>query len=428
MTCTQFYAFIKKQIGKGGATFRKFCGMTAGAWCCAYVTWNFHKTGNKALFYGGKKVVYCPTAIKWCMAFLAQIPMYLAMPGDIIFFDWNKNKVPDHIGHVKKHKSNSSILTHEGNTNGGIVAEKERPAKYVLGVFRPHFKPPKDVGKKKLELDGDCGYYTVWNLEIALGLKPTGILSKAVVKVLQRKAGATPDGAWLVKTSKAVQRMTGAKPDGDFFAVSVKHLQGWVNKVNGYGETRPKTSATTPAKPKKTPKPHPLAVKAVEWALKIAKSKKYGYKKWTKKANTHKCPICHPKSGMGWNCIGFISAAWHHGAGLKNIKCACNGIGTDGFFDKVTLESWVKRNGKGWKLITNGEGKGGKDIPYSSLIMGDIVVCYDGDGNFHHIAMITRPGYYIDCTNTSEDHIAERPYTKLCGKYHVTRAFRYTGA
>lgn len=391
MTCTQFYNFIKKQIGKGGATFRKFCGMTAGAWCCAYVTWNFHKTGNKALFYGGKKVVYCPTAIKWCMAFLAQIPMYLAMPGDIIFFDWNKNKVPDHIGHVKKHKSNSSILTHEGNTNGGVVAEKERPAKYVLGVFRPHFKPPKDVCKKKLELDGDCGYYTIWNLEIALGLKPTGILSKAVVKALQRKAGATPDGAWLVKTSIAVQRMTGAKPDGDFFTESVKALQGWINKVNGYTKkttvTKKTTTTSKVTKPAKTSVKTPAKVTNAQKIVNKAKELAWAYgtdkKKYAFKTGAPKAVCKEAMKKYGWadsksemSDCGNVASTIVRESGVSKSYKALHGIKTpfpkkeEGFdlvldgkkIPKNFLEAgdnirYKKKNGKQHTLIYMGDGK-----------------------------------------------------------------------
>ena len=49
-----------------------------------------------------------------------------------------------------------------------------------------------------------------------------------------------------------------------------------------------------------------------DWAAKTEKSGKY--KKWKNgKANTRKCLICHPGSGNGWNCIGFVFAVWHHG-------------------------------------------------------------------------------------------------------------------
>ena len=182
--------------------------------------------------------------------------------------------------------------------------------------------------------------------------------------------------------------------------------------------------------PKPTaPQPSAQAQKAVAWARNIAKGGQYTYKKFNNKDKKSKeCPICHNLKGKykGWNCIGFVSAAYHH-TGLKQIKCACNGIGTDSFFTKVTLNSWTKRNGKGWQMITNGGGKGGADIPASKLIAGDVVVCYDANGKFHHIALYTGNGKYIEDTNTKTPHIGERKYADLCKKYHVTRAFRYVG-
>lgn len=186
-----------------------------------------------------------------------------------------------------------------------------------------------------------------------------------------------------------------------------------------------KTSTT-----KKTNQPSAEAKKAVAWAKKIAKNGGYTYKKFDVKVKkTKQCPICHNLTGKykGWNCIGFVSAAFYHGAGLKSIKCACNGIGVDSFFTKVTLNSWTKRNGKGWKMVTNGGSKGGADIPASKLLAGDALICYDGNGKFHHIALYIGGSKYIDCTNTSKNHIAERPYSRLTSRYHVTRAFRYVG-
>jgi len=191
---------------------------------------------------------------------------------------------------------------------------------------------------------------------------------------------------------------------------------------------KPKTMKKTTATKVNTPSAK--AEKAVAWAKKIAKDGGYTYKKFdVHNKKTKQCPICHKLTGKykGWNCIGFVSAAFYHGAGLKSVKCACNGIGTDGWFNKVTLASWEKRNGEGWKMVTNGGKKGGADIPASKLVAGDALICYDGDGKFHHIALYTGNSKYIDCTNTSKNHIAERPYSKLCKKYHVTRAFRYIG-
>lgn len=181
--------------------------------------------------------------------------------------------------------------------------------------------------------------------------------------------------------------------------------------------------------PNSAPQPSDKAKKAVAWARKIAKGGQYTYKKFDVKVKkTKQCPICHNLTGKykGWNCIGFVSACWYHGAGLKSVTCACNGIGTDSFFTKVTQKSWEERNGKGWKMIGNGS-KGGASLKTSDLIQGDTLICYDKNGKFHHIALYTGNGKYIDDTNTTTPHIAERPYTRLTGKYHVTRAFRYVG-
>ena len=151
---TELYKIASSYLGDGGSRFRSYCGLPSGAaWCCAFVTYIFHAGNDDNLFYGGKKVVYVPTAEKWCSAHLAQIPIYLAMPMDIITFDWNNNGVPDHIGFVRERKSDTEVYTIEGNTSGGIVAKKTRPLKYISGVFRPEFKGKFDTSKA-LVIDG----------------------------------------------------------------------------------------------------------------------------------------------------------------------------------------------------------------------------------------------------------------------------------
>lgn len=247
-TNTQLYKFAEQFIGDGGKVFRKFAGLGGSQpYCAAYVSYIFNKGGAKSLFYGGKTVTYCPNAIRWCRANLAEIPLYLAMQMDIIFFDWQPNGVPDHIGFVKNKISTSTIKTHEGNTSGGIVAEKTRPSKYVLGVFRPHFKGTYKIGQ--IAVDGDCGYNTIANLQKALKMSfVDGILGKATVKALQKRAGVTADGAWGKKTSKAVQKLIGTKVDGEFGKNSVVALQKWINAQN-----KVKSSSPSPVKTENKP-------------------------------------------------------------------------------------------------------------------------------------------------------------------------------
>lgn len=222
-------AIARKYLGQGGSHFRKYCGLPAGsAWCDAYVTTIFHEAGNASLFCDGKKQTYCPTTIKWCYNNLASIPPYLALPSDIIFFDWELNGVPNHIGFVRERKSCDEIYTIEGNTGNSICANRTRNTKYVQAVFRPHFKASYKIGT--LEVDGLFGYNSIAMLQHVLGCGVDGILGQGTVKALQRKAGASADGLWGKGTSKAVQKMVGTTADGLFGKNSVKALQTWINK------------------------------------------------------------------------------------------------------------------------------------------------------------------------------------------------------
>lgn len=230
MNNIELLKLAQKYLGKGGSIFNKFCH-SSGAWCCAFVTYLFHKGDDAKLFYGGKIVVYCPTAIKWASANLAQIPPYLALPMDIVFFDWNLNGVPNHIGFIRERKSCTEVYTIEGNTSGGIVAQKTRPYKYIQGIYRPHFKASFDISKP-LVIDGYYGYSSIAMTQKALGCGVDGILGKATVKALQKWAGVAQDGSWGVKTSKAIQKKLGVTVDGYFGENSVKALQRWAsNKV-----------------------------------------------------------------------------------------------------------------------------------------------------------------------------------------------------
>ena len=229
MNNTQTYNYAKQFLGKGGAVFRKYCGLPSGAaWCDAFVTYIFHHTGNASLFCSGKKQTYCPTTIKLLQKSMAQIPLYLALPSDIILFDWERNGVPNHIGFVRSKVSTETINTIEGNTDGGKVAQKTRAGKYVQGIYRPHFKGAFKDGT--LPVDGVCGYSTIAMLQKVLGIGVDAILGIDTVKALQKKSGVKADGQWGKNTSKAVQKMIGTKADGDFGVNSVKALQTWINK------------------------------------------------------------------------------------------------------------------------------------------------------------------------------------------------------
>lgn len=252
---TELLKIAQKYLGQGGARFRKYCGLPSGAaWCNAFVTYIFNEGGDSALYCNGKKQTYCPTSMKLCAKDMAQIPMYLAMPMDVIYFDWDRNGVPNHIGFVRGKVSTETINTIEGNTSNKVM-NKTRPSKYVCAIFRPHFKASFKIGV--LTVDGDFGYSSIAMLQKVLGLTPDGILGRGTVMALQKRAGCSADGAWGKNTSKAVQKMIGTKADGAFGPNSVKALQNWINKQYKPEAYKPVPTPTPqPTTPTTTPKPY----------------------------------------------------------------------------------------------------------------------------------------------------------------------------
>lgn len=395
-----------------GESCPKCCHMVNNC-CCYFVSKIFDEAGNKSLFYGGKTVTYCPNAIKWCKNVLAQIPPYLALPSDIIFFDWELNGTPNHIGFVAERVSDQEVATLEGNTSGGVVARRTRTAKYIQGIYRPHFKATYKIAK--LDVDGYFGYNSIAMLQKVLGVKVDGILGKDTVKALQKKVKVTQDGSWGEKTSRAVQKMVGTTVDGAFGVKSVKALQRWINRQHaGSAVVKPKTWQD----------------RATEWAEKIAKSGDYHYVKYSSDKKTHECPICHPrKDYQGWNCIGFAFACWHHGGGIKN-RCTCDAM-TNQLYEKMyhaktdaeASEIASERLGVKVKAIRNN----GKAVPLKDMKAGDIAVLFKGD-DYYHTEYYQGEGLFADCTSGREPNIKADVKMPEKTQKRIKLVLRYMGA
>lgn len=297
---TELLKIASKYLGQGGATFRKYCGLPSGAaWCNAFVTYIFHAGDDSSLYCGGKKQTYCPTSMKLCARDMAQIPMYLAMPMDVIYFDWDRNGVPNHIGFVRGKVSTDTINTIEGNTSNKVM-NKTRPAKYVCAIFRPHFKASYKIGL--LAVDGECGYSTIAMLQTVLGgCTVDGILGKDTVKRLQHYLAITEDGAWGNGTSKALQKVIGTKADGAFGPNSVKALQKWINK-----QYKPQPT------PQPTPTPQPSSYTGKYPDLVKHSGQKIGYTAkdlaWAK--GTKKAKYTYPKGKAKASFTKAINAVY----------------------------------------------------------------------------------------------------------------------
>lgn len=444
MNNIQLYNFAKGYLGYGGRTFRNYCGLPSGAaWCAAFVTYIEQKGGDASLFYGGKKVVYVPSAEQWLFANCANIPIYLAMPMDIVTFDWNRNGTPDHIGFVRERKSDTEVYTIEGNTSGGIVACKTRPVKYVSGCFRPQFAPTSFTTLKALEIDGQFGYNSIACFQLALRRdgfykgKIDAILGKETVKALQKKVGVAQDGSWGVKTTRAVQKWLNIKVTGVWDKKSTMSLQRWCNQFNEwYAKKHNLTPQTKP-----TPKPAPKPVvkdrfdKANDWAAELCKGPNGKYKEFTDRRNTQLCALCYgftDPDDEGMNCINAWTAYLKHGAG---IKCNCGPeVINNAMGDRLLRSNHETAQALVRKCLGNDNfillSEGGKPIPLSKLKKGDGVMYFDGK-TFSHMGTHIGNGRLFD---SARGHSPQMQ----CGKlgvdwwtkengWQIKLVIRYTG-
>lgn len=129
--------------------YGKAYGMDGVPWCAEYVWWCFDKAKAAKLFFGGKKSAYVPTIADWGIKEKLTVDKSKGQYGDIVCFDWDKNKVSDHIGFIEKKNSDGSYTTIEGNTsigndsNGGEVMRRTRYQSQISYIIRPKYDAEK---------------------------------------------------------------------------------------------------------------------------------------------------------------------------------------------------------------------------------------------------------------------------------------------
>jgi len=130
--------------------FGKWYGFNGVPWCAQFVSYCLYACGFTDEMQDKGKIgfAYCPSGINW---YKNQGAFYRSTPkiGDIVFFDWQRDGVSDHVGIVTQ-VLDDFVLTIEGNTsdsnwsNGGTVARKKRAKHLVAGYGRPKFNPAVD--------------------------------------------------------------------------------------------------------------------------------------------------------------------------------------------------------------------------------------------------------------------------------------------
>ena len=133
-------------------------GVNGVPWCVIFIAWVFEQSGERMAFFGGGKTASCSILLRWYREQGLTVDKLNVQAGDIVILNFSGTVEPQHCGlvtHVER--SGGSILyirTIEGNTvrgsdssqdNGGMVCEKVRYPRQVVGVCRPQYQPEPEA-------------------------------------------------------------------------------------------------------------------------------------------------------------------------------------------------------------------------------------------------------------------------------------------
>jgi len=146
-------AIAKSQLGyKEGVNndtmYGKWYGLNNQPWCAMFVSWCFDQAGQAKLIAASTKKGFasCDAGLKWFAKNNKLVPTGQAQAGDIVFFQFDADAQPDHVGIVAKNDRKKYLWTYEGNTvgdskgsqaNGDGVYFKKRAYSLIMGVARP---------------------------------------------------------------------------------------------------------------------------------------------------------------------------------------------------------------------------------------------------------------------------------------------------
>lgn len=123
-------------------------GISHAPWCGAFAGCMILEAGGHVT----NRVVYCPWIVLDAKAGANGFEKWSSTrggvgPGWLILYDWDGDGVSDHVGIVRGFTP-TTVKTVEGNTssgnsgsqsNGGMVANRERPLALILGYAKPRF-------------------------------------------------------------------------------------------------------------------------------------------------------------------------------------------------------------------------------------------------------------------------------------------------
>jgi len=158
---TKVLAVAKKHVDEGYVEggdnltiMGQWYGLQGQPWCAMFVSWCFDKAGLIHLVQAQSKKGFasCDAGLKYFTKKNMTIPVGQAQPGDIVFFQFDDDAQPDHVGLVYSNDGKGTLICFEGNTspdggkgsqsNGGGAYKKKRSYSLVMAVVRPNWDAP----------------------------------------------------------------------------------------------------------------------------------------------------------------------------------------------------------------------------------------------------------------------------------------------
>jgi hypothetical protein len=129
-------------------TFGKWYGLNNQPWCAMSASKMYFDAGAIASVANTKKgFASCDAWLKYLTKNNQIVPIGQAKRGDLVFFQFDEDAQPDHVGIVKGHNTKlKTINVYEGNTSSGKAGSqsngdgfylKKRNYSIIMAVARP---------------------------------------------------------------------------------------------------------------------------------------------------------------------------------------------------------------------------------------------------------------------------------------------------